>query len=341
MFCKFDVAEILVCPNCKNSLTISSNEIACENCIEAWPIKGGIPFFYSSGDELDAASNDNGIDRLASLAETTGWENALFEFTKLQLMRGETPKEDLRSTDWLYLLSLDSDSVVLVLGCGLGTVPIALSERCKLVYAVDSSWDQVKFLNIRKTQQGIDNLFPIYVSGELDLPINTEKFDFVAVTHFPWNTTAGKNFADFTNFINGLLIENGEVYLRLGNKLAFRTPFLYRPSNKAFPLHTVFTYKRILKAKGFNDIQIYAPLPRYDRIPLFYVPVENTSALKFFFRTIFPLFEMASPEVKRNYALEYTLAKIGVKLAILFRLTSLAKIFVPGFGIIAKKKNNV
>jgi hypothetical protein len=46
---------------------------------------------------------------------------------------------------------------------------------------------------------------------------------------------------------------------------------------------------------------------------------------------------MVSPEVKKHYSFQFSVAKIGVKIALIFQLTWLAKYFAPGFSIIAKK----
>ncbi|MDA2912733.1 hypothetical protein MYX77_02020 [Acidobacteriia bacterium AH_259_A11_L15] len=131
--------------------------------------------------------------------------------------------------------------------------------------------------------------------------------------------------------------EGGIVYLSLGNRLAFQHLFRRGKNGSSLPLHTIYGYRRILEAEGFSEFQFYAPLPHYDGIPLFYVPLEDTHALNFFLRHIFPLLETVSPEVRRAYAFEYAVAKIGVRLALLFKLTGLAKVFVSGFSIIAKK----
>ena len=279
------------------------------------------------------------IRQLLYVAESDGWETALYDFTKAQVARDGTVPEDQRTADWKYLLPLNNDSVALVIGCGWSTVPFALSETCAKVYTIDSIWHKIAFLNIRKRQQGIDNLYPIYVSGSLDFPFPEKRFDFVAVRNFQWGATQSIQLRDVVRSVNGLLREGGVAYFSLGNRWGFQQ-LLRRNKNTSsptLPLHTIFGYRHILQVEGFSEIQFYAPLPHYDGVPLFYVPLEDTQAMSFFFRNIFPLFEAVSPEVKRAYAFEYVVAKMGVRLALLFRLTGLAKVFVPGFSIIAKK----
>jgi len=100
--------------------------------------------------------------------------------------------------------------------------------------------------------------------------------------------------------------------------------------------YSIYGYKKALQEVGFSEIKFYAPLPQY-RTPLFYIPLDNVNVLNYFFKNIFPLFNMVSPEVKRHYAFQYKVAKIGVKIALIFKLTWLAKFIAPGFSIIAKK----
>ena len=297
---------------------------------------------FSIGVNLIRLMNETTMksDSYLSIAESVGWDVALFEYTKSQVARGRSLLEDRRAADWIYFLPFKSNSIALSIGCGWGTVPIALSETCARVYAIDPEWERIKFLDIRKKQQRIDNLFPIYVSGCLDLPFSQGQFDFVSVSvkGFRWCATEPISFRKIVQRVYDLLKKDGIAYLSLGNRLAFQDLlWRNRKSSASLPLHTIFGYRRILKEEGFSDIHFYAPLPHHNGIPLFYLSLENTEALNYFFQNIFPLFEMASPEVKKQYGLQYKLVKIGVRLALIFRLTNLAKYFVPGFSIIATK----
>ena len=195
----------------------------------------------------------------------------------------------------------------------------------------------VAFINARRKQQGIDNLFPVYVSGVLDLPFPEKCFDLVAMGDFQWDATRSIRFREIARRIHGLLKEGGRVYFSLGNRLAFQHLFGLVKDQTTLPSHTIYGYRHILQEEDFSEIQFYAPLPHHDGVPLFYVPLEDNRALTFFFRNIFPLFEMVTPEVKRAYAFEYAIAKMGVRLALVLRLTGLTKIFVPGFSVLAKK----
>ena len=70
---------------------------------------------------------------------------------------------------------------------------------------------------------------------------------------------------------------------------------------------------------------------------MFYVPVDEPQGMAFFLKDIFPLFEMVSPEIKHTYSREYALAKAAVYLTQVLHLESAVRLFVSGFGIVAKK----
>ena len=96
----------------------------------------------------------------------------------------------------------------------------------------------------------------------------------------------------------------------------------------------------MLRAEGFGGVRFYTPLPQHEVVPLFYLPLDDSKSIAFFFRSIFPLLDTISSEAKKAYALEYALAKLVVQIALFCRLTWLARYFVPGFSIIAQKSEN-
>lgn len=325
----------LVCPRCKNPFGELDNQLVCRECSIHYPVKGGIPVM---GDFPDAhcQKSDDEMEHLVQKARLVGWDRAFFDFMKRCILEGGAPLEDERVGDWKYLVSLSSEGKALVLGCGWGAVPIALSEACGKVYAVDSSWNKIALLDIRRRHLGIGNLCPVYTPSGLALPFQEGYFDLISVRDFHWGEVQPTPFREASRHVYQLLKGGGIAYWSVANRLAFH--HLFGKKRGMSPvLHTFFGYKHILKEQGFTDIQFYAPLPYYDGIPLFYVPLEDIGAINFFFRNIFPLFETVSPEVKRAFALEYAIAKMGARLVLFFKLARITKVFVTGFGIIAKK----
>ena len=100
--------------------------------------------------------------------------------------------------------------------------------------------------------------------------------------------------------------------------------------------YSIWGYRKLLKEVGFQKIDFYAPLPQY-RLPFFYLPLNNTNALNYFFNNLFYLFETTSPETKKSYGCQYQIAKISRRIIPSAVLAFLIKFINPGFCIIAKK----
>ena len=250
---------------------------------------------------------------------------------------GKPIPEDLRIADWRFYLPLDDNANSLTIGCGWGTLPVALCETCKTVYAVDKSADRIDFLNVRKEQQIIENLYPLCVGDYLSLPFSNGSFDLISIADHKFDSKLGDPFCDIVHYAYDLLKDGGCVNVFASNKFSIRG-LLDKDVRKEKKLtHTLYGYKNILKKMGFSNIKVYSPLPRYEGISLVNLPIEDARIRKFFFRDILPIFEMVSPESKKAYVLESLVAKIGVPVVNILGLDVLAKFFTPGFNIIAKK----
>lgn len=356
----------LVCPNCKEILAKDQFKYSCPHCSRSWPIRDNIPSFTHSSVYWNEIPKKE-MTSLLELAKREGWTTAIYDYLKLKSIRDYVIVGDERRADWRYLLPLSQDSVALDLGCGWGAIAIALSEICGSVIAMDATWERISFLNIRKEQQKIENLFPIHGGDQLEFPFYDNYFDLVSMVGVlewigTWYINAKPRDAQITALkkICSLLKKGGYLYIGIENRFGYQylvgakdhngLPFvsilprlLANFVSKLFTgeayttyQYSIYGYKKILWEAGFSEIQFFSPLPQY-RTPLFYLPLSSNKALNYFFEYIFPLFDMVSPEVKKDYALQYKIAKIGVRLVLLLKITGLAKFFVPGFSILAKK----
>jgi SAM-dependent methyltransferase len=284
-----------------------------------------------SGEDIEA------LRRLVQVAETRGWSQALFEHTKREAAEGWPSPEDERVADWRYLVRWVPDGVALVFGCGRGVVPVALSECFGTVYAADGVWERAAFLAIRAKQAGIGNLHSVVVGGAAALPFCASRFDFVAMGGSAAELTQRMPAEDFVRIVHRLLKPGGTAQLSLGNRWGFDY-LLGRGGSEGGPRrHSLAAYLRILRGAGFSDVRVYAPLPRHRGVPMFYVPLDGSTSMRFFLRNLSGLFDAVSPEVKRRHAVEYRLAKLGVRMTLLWRAEWLMKRFLPGFCIFAEK----
>ena len=281
------------------------------------------------------------LRRLVRAAKAQGWSQALFEHTKREAAEGWPSPEDERAADWRYLVRWAPDGVALVLGCGRGVVPVALSECFGTVYAVDGVWERAAFLSIRALQQGIKNLQPVMVERGKGLPFSGECFDFVAVGAAGAELTQELGAEELVWVVHRLLRAGGTAQFSLGNRWGF-DHLLGRGGGGSGPRReSLASYLRILGRVGFSDVRVYAPLPRHRGVPMFYVPLDGSTPMRFFLRNLSVLFDAVSPEVKRRHAVEYGVAKLGVRLTLLARGERIAKLFLPGFCIFAEKAGGV
>lgn len=281
------------------------------------------------------------VGRVVRVAESSGWDVAVYQHAQAEIAAGRGLAEDERAADWQYLLPSIRLGAALVLGCGLGTVPVALSRRFAEVHVVDIVPDRTRLLELRAVQHGIENVFPLCVQPGQALPFEDGRFDLVVARSEDWTLTVrhGRDRRAFEiagRETHRLLAPGGTAYWTVGNRLGY--PRLLRPWRAGAGVeHTLGGYRRMLAAAGFTDVRFYAPLPSHEGIPLFYLPIGEGAHFEYFFRHLFPLFETVSTEVKRLYGVEYRLAKIAVRAALRLGLARWAGRLSPGFGIIATR----
>lgn len=326
----------LVCPQCKKHLIKECNTLICKECNLQWQTRENIPNF-SNGDILHSDGHIiNKLQYFLDSPQTEKCSEVLYNINQERIANSEPVFEDQRMADWCYLLPHSRKNNALILGCGLGIIPISLAQFYETVYAIDPVWEKVAFLDQRKRHTGINNLFCIQGNMVNNLPFPHNFFDLIAMSDFMW-CIGQSTLSETVRHAYKLLRPGGTTYLCLGNRYSLLNLFDKLKQGNAKSFRSIWGYKRILRENGFSNIRFYASLPFYDGISLFYLPLENDNILQYFFRSIFPLLDMVSPETKKDYAMQYTMAKLGARLALFFRLTWLTKFFVSGFSIFAEK----
>lgn len=245
------------------------------------------------------------------------WSEEFYQRTKELMLAGGVPEEDQRTSDWVYLLPLENIRSVLILGGGWGALASRLNRFCDKITIIETDREKVNSLLKRKKEQILDNVSIEYANFAGALPDIKDEFDMVVLHEAKWKHRISIN--KLLPWLKERLKENGYLCCFGGNKL-------------------YFNYRRLLNKYGFNSVSSFMPLPSHKGIPLFYLPLDNKKVMLYFFEKIFPLFEMASPETKKNYAFQYRLAKLAVKIGLFLKLEWLAKYFAPGYFFIARNK---
>lgn len=276
------------------------------------------------------------LTELLSEVSALGWQRGWFEYARREVSRGHA-MDDARAADWTYLARVGPESSVLLVGWPLLVSVVALAGRVRQVWVLAGE-DDARLVALWKESTGMANVH--IVRGDLrdGLPFRDQLFNLVSIgDEAEPSGGTGMTFSELARAAMRVLSANGTAHFVVGNWLwpARLTGGGAREAGRR--QRSVVGYRRVLRRLRFADVRVFAPLPRHSRTPLCYLPLENRSAIDSFMRDLFPLFAAVSPEVKRAYALEYWLARLGVWLMTVAKLGGLVQFVVPGYSILARR----
>lgn len=315
--------SFLVCPDCKGFLSSEKDSLRCEGCGHPWPIAGGVPCFLKDGAYWGEIPRKD-MENVIVMAKEKGWRTSLET-----LVRNRYPKiyQSIRGeyrADFRFLLPINDQQDVLDIGAGWGQLSFLLSPFARSVWALENVSQRVEFMLIRKVQDRIRNLMPVWGSA-LSPPFLGESFD-VAIMNgvLEWLGTwdeakaPGRVQKDALRTIHSLLRPGGFLYIGIENRyginnfLGARDHSGYRftslmprwmanlylrmrghsyRSERDLRSYRTYTYsysryEELLEDVGFASVNIYAALPHYAR-PLVIVPLEDEKYMRFFIKNIF------------------------------------------------------
>lgn len=350
----FRVASgLLVCPSCRGTLVRKESEHVCETCGAMWGICDGIPVFTHQDYYFYQIPRDS-MNTLLDLAEETSIAEAVEQYLKPNFPSKvfEYAFNEKRA-DWTFLLDDLSSKVIADVGCGWGTIAIPLARRAERVYAVDATFERVRFLNLRLREERIENVISIH-GDALTLPLPKNSVDVVLLIHIlEWlgKATIKRSPRD----VQEQVLRNMSLYLRNGGRLVLGienrinikyflgltdhgdlpfTPFMPRLlanwltrliKRKEYRTYTYTRrgYEKLLSDSGYQNIQFYDIFPSY-RHPLQMISYDRGNRL---FSDWLNLGKNQIPLRKFSRAIIFLLEWGGV-----------AKYQVPDFIIIAEKK---
>jgi len=278
------------------------------------------------------------LSNLTKQSILLGWQEALYNFYMDLSSNGKRLPEDQRMTDWLFFTHFNKYENALVFDPGLGTLAFKLNDFFQNVDIISDCQEEIDYLNTRINQDNTSQLKTSFAPDLLEHSLLTNHYDLVSLaqTARPQQIKPF-SFTKFANKAYHALTANGWFYATLENKFGFHQLLSKSIEPKRFIAQSLFQYKNDLKNIGFRNTKFFAHIPFHNGIPLFYLPLDNKAVLSFFFKNIFSIFETVSPEVKAQYKTSYTLAKLGVKIGGMIKLTHLSKHFFPAFSVLAQK----
>ncbi|MEW6009214.1 MAG: methyltransferase domain-containing protein [Candidatus Omnitrophota bacterium] len=342
---------VLVCPGCKNPLLLKEGGYSCRSCNKDYPIVDDIPCFKK--DDFFWGENKEELRKIIDVAQKSSWRNALEEFFKSTRPKSLEGIIDEARADFTYILPIGKDATVLDLGCGWGTISMAMAKQYKTVFAVDAYYEKVKFLKIRKSQEKKENIIPI-CSDAFKLPFSDGYFDSVVLYGvLEWAGLVASSTNPLASQLallaeaNRVLKKGGCVYISIENRwaliylLGFSDPHtnlrfisvlprflaniyscLMRQGRFLTWTHSLNGYRRILRDAGFSATDFYAPLPSYRKF-YYLLPLEDNSCVNYFIRYL-----------ARAHT---SLAKFLLTCVRTLKINKLIKYFVSDYSIIATK----
>lgn len=189
-------------------------------------------------------------------------------FTKEKRIKRLLSREEflygLLRSDFLYYLPIDSQSIVLDVGCGYGTHTFNMARVVAKVYGCDESDENISFCKKRALDEGVSNTEFIQ-SGIKNLPFPSNMFDAIAV--YKTSGWSKSEWRENLSALHAFLKPEGVLYFGINSFL----PLSFLKKKCA----------RITRDAGFRkDLDIYIASPNY-HLPRFLIPHEDTYALKF------------------------------------------------------------
>jgi SAM-dependent methyltransferase/aminoglycoside phosphotransferase (APT) family kinase protein len=287
------------CPACLDgSLAESVDAVSCVSCGSRYARHGRVVDFANAEHAFSWGLDSSEMEQMLADVQHTGWHDGMMRL----LDRLPAPHAQLIWTRTLgvrrpmlqMLLPAGARSRVLDLGCGWGSIALALAESCGEVVAFDQSMLHLRWLEAAASGLQRDNIRLAHGGDTPRLPFASGSFDAVVLNGvFEWvaGNRAGKPETiqrEFLREVGRILAPGGHVYVGIENRLSYKY-FLGVPEghiNMRFGAvlpraatrlylkwrrgedfrvrtYSVWGYKRLFAAAGFGAPRVYVTWPNY------------------------------------------------------------------------------
>ncbi len=297
----YNLEELLRCPTCRGGLHSNGdgNTLICGSCSAEWPIQAGIPVFLP-GEALPDCHLAEDESAMVEIARDEGWLVALERHHSRTGVRREHTRQYIASearADFRFMMSLDEDATVLDVGSSWGNLPVAFARNSRLVFALDTTFSNAQFVEIRADQEGLNNVLPI-LGDATRLPLPPASCDCVLMVGVLDRVPGGRNDGTPQDLQVKALAEahhvlkpGGQLYIGTQNRFSFknllgaREPLTglrfisilprvlanyYSLKSRGMPFrewtHSQRNLRRLLRRAGFRDADFYYPIPSYENI---------------------------------------------------------------------------
>jgi len=354
-----NIEDYFNCPNCNSDLNRINNGYQCINCSSDFHHKGGLPNFLPEGINTELSKIPH-PEKLYRKAKKIGWETAAIEFTRDYLDSRDyieyADKQIISEApgDFQYLLPINKESIVLVIGVSWGNIISALTRNTKFVFALDVNADLLHFSELRLQQERLSNI-KLIQGASSSLPVKEMCFDaiilngsFEQLVYERLNNFSDQLVSDFLTKIFYALKPDGILYIATENRFNFNY-FIGKKeaySNLRFvtilPCKVVTHYfklrrrinfrcayfssrklKNMLVESGFGNVVFNFPIPSYRNLR-YMSEIENRAVYIYLIKLL-----GSFPKFSRLHSI--------AGLIFSFFPLSILKFFWPDFCIVAKR----
>lgn len=354
-----NIEDYFNCPNCNGDLNGIVNGFRCINCSMNFPNKDGLPSLLLEGINTELSNIPNPY-KLNQKAKKMGWETAVIEHTRENINSRDyleyAEKQIISEApgDFQYLLPINKESIILVIGVGWGNITCSLARNAKYIFAMDVNADLLHLLELRINKEGLKNI-KLVQGASSSLPAKEKYFDAIillgTLEQLVYERTLNspdQMRSEFLANIFSALKPNGTFYLATENRFNFNNFLGKKETHSNLRFVTVLPclaaryyskmrrrmnyrcanfsnikLRNILKDTGFVKEDFYYPIPSYQNLR-YLSKLENRAVYLF-------LLKMLGSYPK--FSLLYSMA--GFLLS--FFPLSILKFFWPDFCVLAKR----
>jgi SAM-dependent methyltransferase len=281
---------LLACPGCR--LALAPGSVDCLTCGTSYCGSDGILAFNDRGLYHGPILPPDAMETFLAMARVEGYRAAIDRY----LRRRDPELVEYISAParaaGLSLIKLPPSSRVLDLGCGFGTLAIALLSDGHLVVAADATRAKIRFLDIVRQQDHLDRLLPICNGDPLRLPFVDGAFQAVILNAVFEYLPQSIDLPDVNTAhllalkeLRRILNPGGTLYLATKNRFSYLY-LLGKPDHYGFRfgpvlprraadllarwrngapyrviVHSLRGYRSLLRRAGFRSATFYWPYP--------------------------------------------------------------------------------
>ena len=237
------LADHFYCPSDLGKLNKKIDSLECVSCGAKYVIENGIPVFAKKRGYWSNVPKET-MRKVIELSNSSGdWRKVL----QAEIPECERHIAPLFRGDIHTVLPISKDSIVLDAGSMWGGITVPLAQFCNTIYAVDQTWESLKFLEVRAKQESLDNIIPLE-SSIVKLPFEAAKFDLIilngvlewlateeeVILDRDWNNASTKKLSGEKETdpelmqlkglkeLNRVLKDDGSIYIAIENRIGLQ-----------------------------------------------------------------------------------------------------------------------